>query len=401
MLKNMSNKIFIFLSLIIVGQVVPLSFIILDLSELGLEWNAVNALEIYHSQLIYLFSSVATPIFLIILSFQILKIREQKYFFYNVLNGIQELIVVFDQEMKEKFKNQAFLKFGHPEISIEIIQKYKDNQTFEWKVENVHFLGTISKFQDGKILILKDVSEIKKIEQTVKDQEKQITRSSQLASLGEMASGIAHEINNPLGVIVANIEILRVLLIDPNESINKSLDTIDRMVTRMTGIIKAMKKLSRIDNIDVREKIHLSELFSDVLSISQINIKKLEIGFEYDESTFNNKFVWGSSVQLSQVFINLITNACHAIELLEDRWIKIHLLESDSFYEIFVTNSGPQIPEEINQRIFQPFFTTKDPGKGTGLGLSLSKNIIEMHKGTIALDLSSSTPRFSIKLPKN
>ncbi len=397
----MSNKIFIFITLLFLGQTVPLSFIILDLSELGLDWTVTNALEIYNSQLIYLFSSLATPIFLIILTFQILKIREQKYFFYNVLNGIQELIVVFDQELREKFKNQAFIEFRHPEISLQVINKYKENQNFEWSVGDFQFLGSISKFQEGKILILKDITEIKKIEQTVKDQEKQITRSSQLASLGEMASGIAHEINNPLGVIVANVEILRVLLNDPSESIKKSLNTIDRMVSRMTGIIKAMKKLSRIDNIDVREKIHLSELFSDVLSISQINIKKLEIELEYDESVFNDKFVFGSSVQLSQVFINLITNACHATEHLEERWIKLQLQESDSFYEILVTNSGPQIPEEIQQKIFQPFFTTKDPGKGTGLGLSLSKNIIEMHKGHLTLDLNSANPRFSIQLPKS
>jgi len=183
----------------------------------------------------------------------------------------------------------------------------------------------------------------------------------------------------------------------------------DISMPKMTGtdLIKAAREkgiqipfifISGLSDSNVNHKL---ENCTDWHLIEKTDIKKLEIKLEYDESILNNKFVFGSSVQLSQVFINLITNACHAVEHLEERWIKIQLKESDSFYEIVVSNSGPQIPEEIQEKIFQPFFTTKDPGKGTGLGLSLSKNIIEMHKGHLALDLNSANPRFSIQLPKN
>ncbi len=405
MLKKINHFIPLILVLTALGQLVPLSFIGLDLSELQMEWTLQNAFEVYNSQRIYLFSSIATPLVFILLAYQVLKIKNQKLFFQNILNGLPELVIVLNKNLEVLFKNASFLNYNL-ELSIkDLFNQYMHKPFFEISLsvddEKVYFLGSFSHFDNGHILILKDVTELKRSETIIKEQEKQISRSGQLASLGEMASGIAHEINNPLGVIVANVEIIRMLLPEGTEKIKKCLETIDRMIGRMTGIIKAMKRLSRIDNEDSVEKINLEELFSDVMSICQITIKKYEVDLTFSIDDFKGKFVSGSTVQLSQVFINLINNACHAVEILEEKWLKIEIHEENKVFKIFLTNSGPQIPKEIQQKIFQPFFTTKDPGKGTGLGLSLSKSILELHKGNLILDGENDSPRFIVELPNS
>lgn len=391
------------IGLILIAQLIPITFIGIDLSELGLEWNFQNALDIYKSQRVYLFSSLATPLFFLIIKIQYNKLHKQKNFFENVLNGLPELVSVFDLNYVLNFKNASFLDYELPDKIENLVKENSNklffNYSFKSLNRNMHFLGTVTHFENGHILILKDITEVKESELIIQEQEKQLSRSSQLASLGEMASGIAHEINNPLGVIIANIEIIRKLLKDPNGKIEKCLDTINKMVTRMSGIIKAMKKLSRIEGAD-HEIIDLEDLFTDVMNISQINIKKYEVKTDYNLEEFKNKRVLGSNVQLSQVFINLINNACHAIESYDEKWIRIKIFEDENQFNIIFSNSGPQIPDHIQDKIFEPFFTTKEPGKGTGLGLSLSKTILEAHKGKLRLNKEALSPEFIVEIPK-
>lgn len=390
--------------LVFLGQIVPLIFIVLDLTELGMDWNLSNAKQIYQSQRIYLFSSIATPLFYILLMIQWLKIKAQREFFFNVLNGFHDLIVVFDKNRNVVFTNTAFKHSSVPIELDKILQAKSNEKIFSWTVntdlEPVHLLGSFNNLKDQTLLYLKNITELRLSEEKIKEQERQIQRSGQLATLGELSSGIAHEINNPLGVIIAHIEIIRNLLEEPTEKVTMCLDTIDRMVLRMTGIIKAMKRLSRVDSGEGLEKINLEELFEDVINLSQMNLNKLGVNPEIDLSKFKNRFISGSSVQLSQVLINLLTNACHAIEELEEKWIRIDLKEDQMNFYIEFSNAGPPIPEQIQEKIFQPFFTTKGPGKGTGLGLSLSKNILELHKGNLVLATASEHPTFIVTLPK-
>jgi two-component system sensor histidine kinase DctS len=106
------------------------------------------------------------------------------------------------------------------------------------------------------------------------------------------------------------------------------------------------------------------------------------------------------AVQISQVLLNLINNACDAISSLNEKWILINAIERNNLIEISVTNSGPKIPAHIREKLMQPFFTTKEVGMGTGLGLSLSKTIAEAHGGRLYLDLGAENTRFVLELPK-
>jgi signal transduction histidine kinase len=104
-------------------------------------------------------------------------------------------------------------------------------------------------------------------------------------------------------------------------------------------------------------------------------------------------------VQIAQVLLNLIRNSCDAIERGAEKWIRIAVTRLPDSIEISVSDSGRGIPENVREKIFQPFFTTKEVGRGTGLGLSVSKGIVEAHGGTITLDTKSTHTRFVVTLP--
>ena len=104
-------------------------------------------------------------------------------------------------------------------------------------------------------------------------------------------------------------------------------------------------------------------------------------------------------MQVEQVILNLLNNAIDAIELNETKWVKIDFLKKETSIIISVTDSGKGIPDDIVEKIMQPFYSTKETGKGTGLGLSISKGIIENHKGTLTYDGSIGNTRFLIELP--
>ena len=107
------------------------------------------------------------------------------------------------------------------------------------------------------------------------------------------------------------------------------------------------------------------------------------------------------SVQMVQILVNLINNSHDAIENLEDRWIRLEAVDYGEFIELAVVDSGPGIPFEIQQKVMQPFFTTKEVGKGTGLGLSIARGIAQSHKGTLSIDNNCPNTRIVMTLPKS
>jgi signal transduction histidine kinase len=279
---------------------------------------------------------------------------------------------------------------------------------FEWyhqvQDETYYYLGSTSSLSqsDQKVLILKDITDFKRNQETIKDQEQSIIRSGQLAALGEVAAGISHEINNPLAVIMGNLGILKSELLDSTDFVKARLDTIDRMSQRISGIIKGMKNLSRHSHTDDWEEVQLIGLIQDIKNLTSMNIKNKGIELKIDMSSFEGLQFKGSSVQMGQVLINLVINAGHALEEYngpEDKWIQIESYYQRDELKIIVSNSGPKIPKNIQEKIFNPFFTTKDPGKGTGLGLSLSKSIVELHRGRLFLDDAKTNTTFIISIP--
>lgn len=265
----------------------------------------------------------------------------------------------------------------------------------------ISFLSGVSLLFAFVVLILFSSQE-KKIREELRVVDAQLAQSSRLSLLGEMASGIAHEINNPLAVIIANSQMLRrqVKSIE-NEakasSINNHIDRIEKTGNRIAKIINNLRLFARDGSSDPFDIVRLDKVISDTLELSQERMYKKEVQFDLFINPPEIELI-GSEVQLGQVLLNLISNAIDAIENLDEKWIRISAELSNNELMIKIINSGPKIPPQIADKILQPFFTTKPTGKGTGLGLSISLGIIDKHGGQLYLDQSCINTCFVIKL---
>lgn len=251
-----------------------------------------------------------------------------------------------------------------------------------------------AKFNELTNLKLQEAEEQIKIEQLKSIQ------SSKMAALGEMASGIAHEVNNPLAVIQAKVYQLKALAQKgpvEGQTLEKHFDVLLKTISRISKIIKGLKRFSRNAEADPFEEYKASELISDSLSLCEQKVvnQGVQLTVELVEDfTFECR-----STEISQVLINLISNSADAIQGLNEKWIKIKVFKNDDKCQISVTDSGKGIPKEIAEKIMLPFFSTKEVGKGTGLGLSISKAIIEQHNGKFYLNSSSANTQFVVELP--
>ncbi len=240
-------------------------------------------------------------------------------------------------------------------------------------------------------------SNLKVIAETEKSQ-----NASRLASLGEMAGGIAHEINNPLAIISGLLE--RVLwTISQNNSSKEDL-TVDinraaSAVNRISRIIVSLLRIARkTEDSDLFENIKLTEIFDDVLNISAEKFKSVNISLEL--ATVPDLIIRTKPLLVPQVLLNLLNNAFEQVVEFDDaeKNVKIYFKVNQSKVIVFVENSGPKIANEIQNKIFEPFFTTKTVGKGTGLGLSLCKGILESIGEQIWIDKNSKRTTFCFTL---
>lgn len=246
-----------------------------------------------------------------------------------------------------------------------------------------------------------DLTGIKK-NQEIKDKEQaQMAMHSRLSSMFAMAAGIAHEINNPLGIVIGRLQSLEKKIemdhFDKSlviSTIEKTINTAYRIAKIVSGLLTLSKRADELPMVTVR----LSEILGDTLRLCRENLKHQQIELMVDEIPDVQMKCRG--VQISQVILNLLNNAVDAVANQKEKWIHFSFRETDSHIFISVCDSGPPIPNEIKERMMDPFFTTKDVGKGAGLGLSVSKVIIEEHEGALYLDDSTSKTCLVIELKK-
>jgi len=246
--------------------------------------------------------------------------------------------------------------------------------------------------------------EAKIVDRTIElDRQKQLLfNASKMATLGEISAGVAHEINNPLAAISAYA-----FLIEKNYLNQKDLDKIPlhvakigSMVERISKIVSGLKSFARDGSRDPMSFVTLSYFFEDIQDLCALKLRSKNVNLTIDFPTEDVQ-IYGRPVQLSQVFINLISNSIDAIENLKERWIKIEIETNEQTVLFKVIDSGLGIPSSIAQNIMEPFYTTKNLGKGTGLGLSISQGILKEHNGEIFLDQSAPHTTFVISLPKS
>jgi C4-dicarboxylate-specific signal transduction histidine kinase len=243
--------------------------------------------------------------------------------------------------------------------------------------------------------------EMERREHELRDKQEQLIQAGKLATLGELTTGVAHELNNPLnniGLFVGNvIDYVRLGRTD-NERMVQDLEKVVDQVKKATEIISHLRTFGRAAPVTV-EPVSVNDVIERALSLTQEQLRLHQIEIDLDLCP-EAPVVLGNSIQLEQVFINLITNARDALAEAEERRISIECSIEGATVVIVFRDSGPGIPEGLEQRIFDPFFTTKEVGTGTGLGLSITYGIIKDHRGSVGVE---STPgagaSFRMELP--
>ena len=229
-----------------------------------------------------------------------------------------------------------------------------------------------------------------------------VHHANKLASLGEMAAGMAHEINSPIQSInlIAQRVQRQIKKGMSADEINTSMDKITASVRKVSELINSLRNISRDSTNDDFTETRICDLLSDAVNMTEERFKINNIQFNVNFRNLSEKTtIQCQRLQISQVLINLVNNANDAISHLDNKWIHINIERSNNKIKFSVMDSGTGIPEAIAEKLFEPMFTTKDIGKGTGLGLSISCEIILRHNGKLYLDKQSPNTCFIIELP--
>lgn len=247
---------------------------------------------------------------------------------------------------------------------------------------------------DGKevaVVHYRDITEEKRLQQELIQQEKMV-------AIGMLAGGVAHEINNPLGGIIAFSQLMKRDM-DEGNVLYGDIEEIESAALRCKKIVQDLLDFSRISIGKKKHWIDVSPLIEKVIPFIKMELRSLNIHLENDFLVGLPR-VYGDANRLEQVFLNLLTNACHSMDKGGRLFIKTYVSDDRSSICIEISDTGCGILKEDLNKIFDPFFTTKRPGKGTGLGLSVSYRIIRDHGGTIEVDSKAGKGTvFTVYLP--
>jgi len=225
------------------------------------------------------------------------------------------------------------------------------------------------------------------------EKETQLIQASKMTTLGVMAAGMAHEINQPLNVIQVCadyfLKMIKKGVPIRDEDLKSMANDISDNVQRAAGIIKHMRDFARQSEV-VKTKVNINDPIKDVFSVLGHQLKVHQIELELDLE-LDIPYILAEHNRLEQVFINLVTNAIDAMDekgkkLGHQKWnrlLKIKSFCEDNHVVVTVSDTGTGMPQEVIDKIFEPFFTTKDIGKGTGLGVSISYGIVKDYDGDI------------------
>jgi PAS domain S-box-containing protein len=382
------------------------------------------------------------------------KVKKSEEKYRKILESMEEGYCEFDISGNLKFFNDAFKKIvGYRKLELEkknyryfteskhistifsafnnVYVSHKPSKVFEWPImrkdgakryleTSVSLIKNSIGLPDGFQGIVRDVTDRNLAEasliaayQELQHTQSQLVQSGKLASIGELASGVAHELNQPLMVIRGNAQLIQRNISKGNfqiEDMQEQIEPIIRNTKRMMNIINHLRTFSRQSKSDFYPLCVNKVIEDSFLMIGeQLRLKNIETKISLNP---NSPQIMGDTNQLEQVILNLLTNARDAITCKEggDKSKNCHnesieiitqIAETDiKLLEIIVKDTGIGIEKDDQGNIFDPFYTTKEVGKGTGLGLSISYGIIHDHQGQI--DIAQTGPQgttFKIKLP--
>ncbi|TAL22088.1 MAG: HAMP domain-containing protein [Nitrospirae bacterium] len=263
----------------------------------------------------------------------------------------------------------------------------------DFSEEDARILGILANNISVALENAKLYENLRKQMAELKETQEQLVQAAKLAAIGELASNIAHEINNPLTSILGYSE-----LIKEEKDINnimRDIEVIEKESLRARDIVHQLLEFSRKRPLEIKE-IRINDIMSEVLALTAVPLKDSSI--KISKSYEDVPVIEGDANQLKQVFLNIINNAIFAMQDGGSLGIATRRGRDDNIY-IEISDTGKGIPQEILQRIFEPFFTTKQE-KGTGLGLSISYKIIQSHNGRIDVESEEGRgTKFTVVLP--
>lgn len=250
-----------------------------------------------------------------------------------------------------------------------------------------------SRLENGRkamIHIMSDLAEttaeVQQREHELREKQEQLVQAGKLATLGELTTGVAHELNNPLnniGLFVGNAIDLIELAAADREQVVQELRSAMQQIRKASEIISHLRTFGRAAPVS-HEPIAINHIIERSLSLmsEQLRMRLIQVSLDLPEES---PVLYANAIQLEQVFINLLTNARDSLAEAKTKHIAITCRPDESAITVTVSDTGLGIPRGMEQRIFDPFFTTKDVGQGTGLGLSITYGIIKDHGGTISV----------------
>jgi PAS domain S-box-containing protein len=290
-----------------------------------------------------------------------------------------------------------------PGDSYQAYRRYlKFDHSYIWVRLSVSKFNSVNEKLYG-LAMVEDVSEQMSAERTIQNQQAKIISSAKMAALGEMAGGVAHEINNPLTIILGKLRRISRELSNPDIDLIKTRQDIlvaESTVNRIANIIKGLQSFSKDGGSDLLSLISIEEVIHNVEAICLEKFKAFGITLKIIKKTNSNIELYCRPTQIIQALISILSNSFDALEKMDSKWISI---EIDTYLNekliITITDAGHGIPHESACKMMQPFFSTKPIGQGSGIGLSVAVGIIEEHNGTLKYDETSMNTRFIIEIP--
>ena len=310
------------------------------------------------------------------------------------MDGI-ELLRIIKEEIPD---TEVIMITGHGEMDLAIESLKLEATDFVTKPINDEILEIALKRAQERITMRRQLREHREnLEDLVKEKTKQLVQAEKIASLGRLAAGVAHEINNPLAGVLIYADIL-MKEIESNEKWRQDLEEIINQTLRCKQIVARLLEFSR-QSLDERVLFDVNEIIGHCVKLLQHQslFHNIEIIQNLD---MDLPQVLGNPGELEQVFTNLMLNASDAMEEKGRITIFSHTNQEEKQVILEFTDTGPGVSPKIREKIFEPFFTTKPLGVGTGLGLSVVYGVVQRHRGSIEVESPpDGGATFTIRLP--